>query len=377
MRQKFHEILRLNGYIPAFVVAMGAVLEGSKSHLESQFPQSFRRNSESSFVVTLELLEHFLNTTLGCRWLPAAIDAGLLRMMAGVAVEFPSVFDNRLRLLLTKILPDGLLYYHAVAAMENVLDDAAEMWSSEELEDAEIVDDWDSFLDLAEKRVQLLDAFHSNRACDNLECGKIQDRSRCRRCSGCRTRYYCSSNCQIADWQHGGHRGHCGSPALLSLGEISSCPLGFRERNFLRAVIQRDYEDGMHSICEGQVIFMATHPAARFFTLFDYTHNPVQISVQSVANSLTSNDLRKAGSEWTEILSRMERSRGSIQLHVIRIPQGSAARLWVIPMRTNRPQVHDALRQLARSIPTGSQEEDISDEVESILENVVDLLEIH
>ncbi|KAF8187365.1 hypothetical protein K438DRAFT_1015539 [Mycena galopus ATCC 62051] len=276
---------------------MGTILEGSKSHLESQFPQSFRRNSESSFVVTLELLEHFLNTTLGYRWLPAAIDAGLLRMMAGVAVQFPSVFDK--------------------------------------------------------------------------------DRSRCRRCSGCRTRYYCSSNCQIADWQHGGHRGHCGSPALLSLGEISSCPLGFRERNFLRAVIQRDYEDGMHSICEGQVIFMATHPAARFFTLFDYTHNPVQISVQSVANSLTSDDLRKAGSEWTEILSRMERSRGSIQLHVIRIPQGSATRLWVIPMRTNRPQVHDALRQLARSIPTGFQEEDISDEVESILENVVDLLEIH
>jgi len=298
-------------------------------------------------------------------------------MMAGVATEFPSMFDNRLRFLLMKILPDGLLYYHVVAAMAKVLDEVTEIWSSEELEDAEIVDDWDSFHDLAEKRVQLLDGLQSSRACDNLECGKIQDRSRYRRCSGCKTHYYCSSDCQIADWKHGGHRNHCGSPALLSLGETSSCRLGFRERNFLRAVVQEDYADGIHSICETQVIFMANHPADRFFTLFDYTHNLVRISVDSVVNSLTSDDLKKAGSEWTDILSRANRSVGRVQLHVIRVSEGSDTRVLVIPLRTNSPQIHDALRRLARSIPAGSKEEDISDEVERILEHVVDLVEIH
>ncbi|KAJ7213062.1 hypothetical protein GGX14DRAFT_696949, partial [Mycena pura] len=173
------------------------------------------RNFKSSFTVTLELLEHLLNTTLGYQWLPAAIEAGLLRMMAGVATEFPSMFDNRMRFLLTKILPDGLLYYHVVAAMAKVLDEVTEIWSSKKLEDTEIVDDWNSFHDLAERRVQLLDGLRSSRACDNLECGKIQDSSRCRRCSGCKTHYYCSSDCQTADWKHGGHRNHCGSPVLL------------------------------------------------------------------------------------------------------------------------------------------------------------------
>lgn len=53
--------------------------------------------------------------------------------------------------------------------MKKVLDDVTDIWSSEELEDAEIVDDWDSFHYLAEKRVRLLDGLQSSRACDNLE----------------------------------------------------------------------------------------------------------------------------------------------------------------------------------------------------------------
>jgi hypothetical protein len=160
-------------------------------------------------------------------------------------------------------------------------------------------------------------------------------------------------------------------------GETSSCPLGFRERNFLRAVVQTDYADEIHSICEAQVIFMANHPADRFFTFFDYTDHPVQISVQSVMNSHTSDELKNVGSEWAEILSRAGRSVGRVQLHVIRVPEGSDTRLLVIPLRTNSSQVHDALRQLARSIPTGFKEEDISGEVERILEHAVDLVEIH
>ncbi|KAJ7213069.1 hypothetical protein GGX14DRAFT_696952 [Mycena pura] len=371
-RQKFLETLRRHGFVPAFVVAMDTVLEACKSNSDSRLLGNFK----SSFIATLELLEHLLNTTLGYQWLPAAIEAGLLRMMAGVATEFPSMFDNRLRFLLTKIFPDGLLYYHVVAAMAKVLDEVTEIWSSKKLEDTEIVDDWNSFHDLAERRVQLLDGLRSSRACDNLECGKIQDSSRCRRCSGCKTHYYCSSDCQTADWKHGGHRNHCGSLVLLSLGE-SSCRLGFRERTFLRAVVQQDYADGIPSICETQVIFMANHPADRFFTLFDYTHNLLRISVGSAVNSLISDDLKKAGSEWTDILSRASRSAGRVQLHVIRVSEGSDTRLWVIPLRTNSPQVHNALRQLARSIPAGSKHEDISHEVERILEDVVDLVEIH
>ncbi|KAJ7198424.1 hypothetical protein B0H12DRAFT_1226215 [Mycena haematopus] len=377
MRETFLETLRLHGFIPAFVVAMDTVLEACKLN-----PNSWGHdNIESSFAATLELLEDLLNTSLGFQWLPAAIEAGLLRMMAGIATEFPSRFDEPLRFLLTKILRDGLLYYHVVAAMEEVLDDATEIWSSEELEGAEILDDWDSFRDLAERRRSLLDCLQSRRACDNLECRKIEENSRCRRCSGCNIHYYCSSDCQIADWKHGGHRDRCSTPPLLALGEISSCLLGYRERNFLRAVVQEDYADGINSICQAQVIFMANHPADKFYTFFDYTHGVAQISVHSAANplssNLTSSDLKQAGSEWAEILSRASRSGVRLQLHVIRVPEGRDKRIFVIPLRTNSPQVYDALRQLARSIPTGFNEEDVSGEIGRILEQAADLVEIH
>ncbi|KAJ7095062.1 hypothetical protein C8R44DRAFT_890182 [Mycena epipterygia] len=74
--QKFLETLRLHEFVPAFVIAMDTVLEVCKSNSESWLHNNF----ETSFVVTLELLEHLLNTTLGYQWLPAAIEAGLLRM---------------------------------------------------------------------------------------------------------------------------------------------------------------------------------------------------------------------------------------------------------------------------------------------------------
>jgi hypothetical protein len=164
---------------------------------------------------------------------------------------------------------------------------------------------------------------------------------------------------------------------MIHIGETSSCPLRFRERDFLRAVVQANYADGIHSICEAQVIFMANHPADRFFTFFYYTDNLVQISVQSVLNSRTSDELKKVGSDWAEILSRAGHNVRRVQLHVIRVPVGSDTRLLDIPLRTNISQVHDALRQLARSISTGSKEEDISDEVERILEHAVDPVEIH
>ncbi|KAJ7247072.1 hypothetical protein C8J57DRAFT_1241222 [Mycena rebaudengoi] len=353
-RQKFLETLRPHGFVPAFVVAMDTVLEACKSNPNSWLHNNF----ESSFVVTLELLQHLLNTTLRYQWLPAAIEAGLLRMMAGVAVKFPSMFDDRLRFLLTKILPDGLLYYHVVAAMEKVLDEVAEIWSSEELE-AGIIEDWDSFHELAEKRVQLLDRVQSSRACDNLEVPSAEKSKIARVVDGARD-----------------VRPTITAPAIVKSRTGSTADIAIIVAPQL-CCASTDYADEIHSICEAQVIFMANHPADRFFTFFDYTDHPVQISVQSVMNSHTSDDLKNVGSEWAEILSRAGRSVGRVQLHVIRVPEGSDTRLLVIPLRTNSSQVHDALRQLARSIPTGFKEEDISGEVERILEHAVDLVEIH
>ncbi|KAJ7754331.1 hypothetical protein DFH07DRAFT_773730 [Mycena maculata] len=357
-RERFIQTLRRRDFIPALVVGMYTVLARwrvSKSFLRDGF--------ESSFVATLELLERFLDAPMGYRWLPAAIEAGLLTLMTGVATEFPSTFDDRLRFLLTKLLPDGLLYYHVVMAIDNVLDDLTEIWSAEELEELEIFDDWSFFRYLAERRVRLLDSMQSTGTCDNLECGKIQERSRFRRCTGCKIYKYCNKECQIADWKRGGHRKRCGVPTTLILADTSSCTLGFRERQFMRAVVQDDFTENMRPIYQHQVMSIANDPAHRFYTLFDYTCNPVKIYVESVADSPTASG---RDSEWMDILGRADHSHGRMHLHVVEVPEGSVS-----------PQIHDAFHQLGRSTSAGYEEDEIGAEVGKILENAVDLVETY
>ncbi|KAJ7021169.1 hypothetical protein C8F04DRAFT_1141765 [Mycena alexandri] len=372
IRERFIQTLRRRDFIPALVVAMNSVLEESRANDRS----FLRSNFQSSFVATLELLERLFDTPMGYRWLPAAIEAHLLTLMAGIATEFSTVFDGRLQLLLTKLLPDGLLYYHVVAALDNILDDVAEIWSSEELEELEIFDDWSSFRYLAEKRVQLLHSLQSTRSCDNLECGKIQERSCFRRCMGCKTSKYCNKECQIADWKRGGHRNHCGSLTTLILAETNSCTLGFRERQFMRAVVRDDFTENTLAIYQHQVKFIANIPANRFYTLFDYTCNPVQISVESVVDSPISHTLQGGGpnSEWMNILARAEASHGRMHLHVAKVPEGSLTHVWVIPLRTNSPQIHEALFQLGNSVSADYDEEEIVEEVGKNLENAVGLV---
>ncbi|KAJ7830517.1 hypothetical protein B0H14DRAFT_2807390, partial [Mycena olivaceomarginata] len=328
MRERFIQTLRRRDFIPALVVAMNTVLEASRANSRSFLRSGF----ESSFVATLELLERLLDTPMGYRWLPAAIEAGLLAVMAGVAIEFPTVFDDRLRFLLTKLLPDGLLYYHVVAAIENILDDLADIWSSEELEELEIFDDWSSFRYLAESRVQLLHSLQSTGSCDNLECGKIQERSRFRRCTGCKTSKYCNKECQIADWKCGEHRNHCGSLTTLILAETNTCTLGFRERQFMRAVVRDDFTKNMLAIYQHQVKFIASNPADRFYTLFDYTCNPVEIFVKSVVDSPISHALQGGGPDS---------DHGRMHLHVVEVPEGSLTHVC--------PQIHEAICQLGHS----------------------------
>ncbi|KAJ7311698.1 hypothetical protein DFH08DRAFT_1045062, partial [Mycena albidolilacea] len=83
-----------------------------------------------------------------------------------------------------------------------------------------ICEHWTAFIDLADSRVALMrrvDASKSLKACDNIEicasthstlethnrqCGKIQERSRCHRCSGCSSFYYCDQ--QGVHWNSDG-----------------------------------------------------------------------------------------------------------------------------------------------------------------------------
>ncbi|KAJ6592536.1 hypothetical protein B0H19DRAFT_1055246 [Mycena capillaripes] len=154
--------------------------------------------------------------------------------------------------------------------------------------------------------------------------------------------------------------------------ESGSSPLGFHERHFMRALVQSDYNENTYSIYEQQAEVMANQPASEglLVTLFDYTSTPVQISVHHVVDSLVADILNTTGSD----------QEPRAQLHVMKVPEGSSnTRYWVVPLRTNSSRIHDALVQLARTLPADYDEEYIADGVELICDRADSegLVEIH
>ncbi|KAF7324271.1 MYND-type domain-containing protein [Mycena sanguinolenta] len=325
LREKFLEALRQHNFLPSLLAGMEAYVETDSADSESMelwFDLSFTRVSSA-------------------RWRAPRFDS-------------LGELDERIRYLLTILLPEGMAYYHVVAAIDEALDSLTEVFYRKEFEALAIFDDWNEFLELAETRVELkreLGWAETLKACDNVECGELEDRSQYRRCSGCKTLYYCSQECQIVDWQRGGHRKRCGSNTMLSLAESQNCTLGFRERQFMRALVQDDYRQDVDFIYQQQVELLAADPDALLLTLFDYTYVPVQITVHSVADSPITDTLNKMGAEWADLVSRAERSRGRMQLHIIKVPDGIDTRLWAIPLRTSSSQVYDAVHDLALDLP--------------------------
>ncbi|KAK6980954.1 hypothetical protein R3P38DRAFT_3116885, partial [Favolaschia claudopus] len=241
-------------------------------------------------------------------------------------IQFGSGLDEEIRFFVRILLPPNMVYYHVAVAMSEVINDLFELVQSPEL--------------------QIL------RACDNLACGEIHERSRLRRCSRCRSSYYCTRECQIADWRDGGHSKICESFTALTLNESQSCQLGFRERQFLRALVQEAYDEDINFICVEQLMLMAEDQQP--FILFDFTCTPQEVSVESVHFA-----------QWEYLAERARASRGRMRLHVIRVVEGLRKRLWVIPLRSSSNFIEEDLQWCL----------DIG--VEETLANRGDLVEIH
>ncbi|KAF8147126.1 hypothetical protein K438DRAFT_1780222 [Mycena galopus ATCC 62051] len=115
-RQKFHETLRLNGFIPAFVIAMDTALEAFKSHPKWRIHDT----RESSFIVTLKLFEHLLNTTMvACRHRdrpPPFYRTAFLR------TDRPQVHDALCQL--ARSIPTGSQEEHISDEVESILENA-------------------------------------------------------------------------------------------------------------------------------------------------------------------------------------------------------------------------------------------------------------
>ncbi|KAJ7201223.1 hypothetical protein C8J57DRAFT_1412418, partial [Mycena rebaudengoi] len=139
-----------------------------------------------------------LNASSGHNWIPSAVENGLLRAIA----------------LARRAVYVSLVYYRIPAAIYAALREIDVLGNSAAFKASKIYQKWQALVDLRQKRLAVVKIFDFPRyvplkACDNLQCAIISDRTRFRRCSGCLCFYYCSQECQIIDWRVGGHQEAC------------------------------------------------------------------------------------------------------------------------------------------------------------------------
>ncbi|KAJ7748293.1 hypothetical protein DFH07DRAFT_962189 [Mycena maculata] len=332
--------------------------------------------------IILEIM--LLAPTHGIQSLTKGLKHNLLRALITCARgpnAGTSTIHSHMETFFVGIIPPLLVYPGVLNALDRALTDVGA--GSDAFKNSEVYAKWETFFTLAEERIGVLRSYTSGetpsmRACDNIKCSEIRIKSGFRRCSGCRCLYYCCQACQTFDWLEGGHRSACKSYGTLSLRDENDIELTARHRSFLRALIHHDYQKSKALIFPQKLL--AIKVGLDFLTLYDYTEGPAKINVQALSSERTRELL--GGPEWTNLVSRAERSEGRLSLDVVVLMGPDKPQYWTIPLRTNTSTVDHGLREIAEQLPSDRAAWD-TDSINAQLEPLVlhgeepEVLEVH
>ncbi|KAJ6527203.1 hypothetical protein DFH09DRAFT_1371440 [Mycena vulgaris] len=307
---------------------------------------------------TFTALIVLLGTHPGYGYIPQALEHHLLRALVNRAHvphgQTIALIDG----FLIGLLPPALVYYRVMSALIPALRNVGDLVKSQTFESSPVYEHWNTFHSLAVERIQVFNSYNNNenpfmKACDNLECAEIGVKDRFKRCSGCKSSYYCSPECQAFDWNAGGHRNACRLYGTLYLSADNDLRLKGRDRAFLRAIVHNDYLKSAPNMISQKMVHMHDFPGQAFLTVYDYSQGRGKISVQHL------NDMKDYlhGAEWNDIVARAAASRGRMWVDVVMMPstEDPEMRCWVIPLRTSTSTVYDGLQRLASELTGDAQ----------------------
>ncbi|KAJ7479331.1 hypothetical protein B0H11DRAFT_2423464 [Mycena galericulata] len=326
----------------------------------------------------LRFLMNLFKHPPGFPGLALAIEAGLLRALVELGVSKRVMRRNRsgpvqvssmITELLQVLLPQATVHHAVVVQLKNTFDDAERLAVKLDLHKSKFSREWRTFADLAKIRIELLDtfeAFSRLKACDYMDCGKIEIKRRLQCCSTCQSRNYCSKACQSRDWR-AGHRDTCQDLRIARLEEPQP-PLSTRGKSFLRAVLTTDYLHLIVGILLQQAEYMHEHPGEPFFTVFEYGGpNGVEIGF-TAASEVTHCDW---ASQLPNEFSRVAQSGGRMEMHLMFIYEGEADRRIFFPMRTPTSKLRDGVLRALELVPEGKTVKDVSALLQESLQSMV------
>ncbi|KAJ6484653.1 hypothetical protein C8R45DRAFT_1147470 [Mycena sanguinolenta] len=340
-------------------------------------PEARHNHRSAANIIVLQCLIVLSTITSGYRGMCESLAAGLLELVLYAATISPNKHilrgtkispkqDNPLmlglRLLVKRILPASTVYHAVLTEMETQLQNVKHTGEEAEFQSSWVYKDWLSFTALAEDRIAFMKYIQSKdsisfKACCNTECGIICERAKFKRCSDCRTVYYCSAECQKMDWRHGGHRDSC---AWIRTFASKNKDIGTRNLAFMRQMLHRDLTQRRFSAAfpvldPKHILFLHDHAQLDgidpFVTVMDYRQGRPVMHIHTL--SAVRDGDEKEQIYWEEHVSRMARSGGRIELHMMLFQDGISFEKRITPCRrvmfpqwSDRPAFHGYLRRI-------------------------------
>ncbi|KAJ7032675.1 hypothetical protein C8F04DRAFT_1106903 [Mycena alexandri] len=264
----------------------------------------------------------------GYRHLVQAIELGVLHLVVSHAQQHIDWSQQIMQIFVKSLLPQATVYYPVLSSFQATLPSLEHQTASRAFVSSALYPAWAELMKVVIERLQIKKKFDSGeyvayKACDAIECGIILEKTKFKRCAGCRWAHYCSRECQISDWQTE-HRSEC----------IGYCTA--RDRSFLRAIMNHDYVRYKERIFLSRIVQMRDH-GQDVPTLWDYSQGLVKIG-GSVSDDATHGP-------------GPLRAR---RMHLNCVNFFAHKTFWMVSVRYSDPRIHDTLLALSQRIPLGT-----------------------
>ncbi|KAJ7053105.1 hypothetical protein C8F01DRAFT_1375450 [Mycena amicta] len=411
-------------------------------HFLTGLPVKLRNHTKHHHLEALNIcvdtLCRFISNTHGLgddsdRMVIEALESDLLRFIIHCGRIWAAASDTAelletseraqalLSILLTNLLPAELIDRHCAMAARDRLkaldEDPTEVYrtDSSAVRASSLFQPWQIFLQAVAKSSnilgQLSECDHvSYKTCDNVECDTVAERSTFQRCSGCQSAYYCSKQCQRADWRRPkGHREVCKHSQDCDICVARRMNLRFprSDDDYRHAMLNHYYHENWTEIYVKHVQLILKHPRQFFLgdkqeqesfevsgpalmTCFNFAGYPVSFEVLSTGDRPTEPPWDDFFSEqcatvWANLVARASHASRRFHLHVLLIllnRYGNMAQFSFVPLRCDAEQgreIHDALLDVARRLLLNSttDENAIREEVEKLRLAFIGIKQMH
>ncbi|KAF7324537.1 MYND-type domain-containing protein [Mycena kentingensis (nom. inval.)] len=313
-------------------------------------------------------------------WAAESLEAGLLPLV--FACGNRRDVEDTLQSLLAEELPPLTVYLSVLRPIRDTLPLVRDLDVAKHLR-PRLRKPWADFLALVEERLRIVEMYESGeltrlRVCDSSLCRKVVPKRELKRCGRCRTRYFCSRDCQKHEYykREWGHRDECEGlqETYNSRSQRYSCELNHKDNAFIRALLNYDYSRRKEEIAVLTLHCLHANrgpddfPAVRF----DYTQGQCRVSVVPLPPDAKLRDLLAA-----------EGADDAYRLHVFAISKPPETYSTALPMRAENGAFLKGLREIVAGIapPLDGEEAkrlDVSPYLERIRTLVeVDVLETH